>query len=210
MKVAVSYLKSDNKKKCIEKIDASIADFIHVDLCDGKYVEAKNFTIGEITKLLKNAHKPLDVHLMVKEPLKYIDDLALLNINTVTIHLDGCKEPKETIDYIKSIGLKVGIAVNPDEEIDILKSYLPLIDEVLIMSVVPGKGGQKFMPEVLQKFAELNILKNDFHFFTAVDGGINEETINYLKDLQVDMVVSGSYITDSEDYNENIKKLKAV
>lgn len=208
MKVAVSYLKSDNYKKCIEKIDSSKADFIHVDLCDGKYVETKNFTIGEVTKLLRNAYKPLDIHLMVKEPIKYIDDLAMLNVSTITIHLDGCKDPKSTIEYIKSIGIKVGIAVNPNEDISILNYYLNDIDEVLIMSVVPGKGGQAFMPEVLPKIDALNEIKSGYNFITAIDGGIDGETINYIKDKNLDMVISGSFITDSEDFDESIKKLK--
>lgn len=208
MKVAVSYLKSDNYKKCIEKIDASKADFIHVDLCDGKYVETKNFTIAEVTKLLKNAIKPLDIHLMVKEPIKYINDLAMLNVNTITIHLDGCKNPKETIDYICDIGLKVGVAINPDEDIDILNPYLDILDEVLFMSVVPGKGGQAFMPEILPKIDKLNEVKEKYHFITAVDGGINNETIMFLEDKNIDMIISGSYITDNVDYDEAIKTLK--
>ena len=208
MKVAVSYLKSDNYKKCIEQIDKSQADFIHVDLCDGKYVENRNFTIGEITKLLKNAQKPLDIHLMVKEPLKYLDDLALLNINTITFHLDACKDAKKTFEYIKLIGLKVGIAVNPNEDINILDTYLNEVDEILIMSVVPGKGGQAFMPEVLPKIDKLNKIKENYHFIIAVDGGINNETIEYLKDKKIDMVVSGSYITNSENFDEKIMTLK--
>lgn len=208
MKVAVSYLKSDNYKKCIEKINATQADYIHVDMCDGKYVEAKNFTISELLKLLRTATKPLDIHLMVNEPIKYIDDLAMLNVSTITIHLDACKNPSSTIDYIKSIGLKVGIAVNPDESIDILNPYLKDIDEVLFMSVVPGKGGQAFMPEILPKIDELNVIKNNYHFITAVDGGINGETIAYLKDKNIDLVISGSYITGSEDFDESIKTLK--
>jgi len=208
MKVAVSYLKSDNYKECIEKIDASTADFLHVDLCDGKYVETKNFTLSEVIKLLKNASKPLDIHLMVKEPIKYIEDLAMLNVETITIHLDGCKDPKGTIEYIQNIGLKVGVAINPSEEIDILNSYLDMIDEVLFMSVVPGKGGQAFMPQILPKIDQINEIKTNYHFITAVDGGINSETIINLKDKNIDMVISGSYITDGEDFDEQINNLK--
>lgn len=208
MKVAVSYLKSDNYKKCIEEIDKSTADFIHVDLCDGKYVETKNFTIGEVTKLLKNVQKPLDIHLMVKEPIKYVDDLALLNVSTLTIHLDSCKNPDETINYIRNIGIKVGVAINPDEPISILDSYYNDIDEVLVMSVVPGKGGQAFMPEVIPKIDEINLIKDQYNFIVAVDGGINGETIEYLKDKNIDIVISGSYITASENFDENIKNLK--
>ncbi|MBQ6840998.1 MAG: ribulose-phosphate 3-epimerase [Bacilli bacterium] len=208
MKVAVSYLKSDNYKKCIAKIDESKADFIHVDLCDGKYVEAKNFTTSEVTKLLSFTRKPLDIHLMVQEPIKYIDALALLNVSTITIHLDGCKDPAHTIEYIKSMGLKIGIAINPDESIEILTPYLNDIDSVLVMTVVPGKGGQTFMTEVLPKFDELNNIKDNYHFIIAADGGINGETISCLKEKKVDLVVSGSYVTNSEDFDESISNLK--
>ena len=208
MKVAVSYLKSDNYEKCIEAIDNSNADFIHVDLCDGKYVDAKNFTIGGIIKLLSGTKKMLDIHLMVKEPLKYINDLAYLNVDCITIHLDSTKKPIEVIEYIKAIGIKVGVAINPDENIDILMPYVNMIDKVLVMSVVPGKGGQKFMPEVVSKFEKLNELKKEYSFVTEIDGGINLETIRYLDNMDVDIIVCGSYITDSEDYNESIKLIK--
>ena len=208
MKVAVSYLKSDNYEKCIENIDNSNADFIHVDLCDGKYVEAKNFTIGGIIKLLSGTKKMLDIHLMVKDPMKYINDLAYLNVDTITVHLDSTKKPLEVIEYIKTIGIKVGVAINPDEDVDILNPYLDNIDKVLVMSVVPGKGGQKFMPEVVSKFDRLNELKKEYHFETEVDGGVNLETIRYLDNMDLDIIVCGSYITDSENYDESIKLIK--
>ena len=202
MKVAVSYLKSDNYKKCIEKINASKTDFIHVDMCDGKYVENKNFTISELIKLLTVATKPLDIHMMVKDPQKYIDALAMLNVNTITIHLDSCTKPFEVIEYIQSIGIKAGIAINPNQDVSLLDDYLNKIDQVLIMSVYPGKGGQSFIPETVLKIDKINEIKPNYHFLVAVDGGINEETINYLKDKDIDLRISGSYITDSEEYNE--------
>lgn len=208
MKVAVSYLKSDDYKKCIEEINNTSADFLHVDMCDGKYVETKNFTITELVKLLKNSTKVLDIHLMTMDPDKYVDELALLNVSTMTFHKKGSKNPLETINHIKSVGLKVGMAINPDESIDTIKEYLPLLDEVLIMSVVPGKGGQSFMPEVLPKFDELNALKEEYHFISAIDGGINGETIEYIRNKNIDLVISGSYITCSSNFEESIRSLK--
>lgn len=208
MKIAVSYLKSDNYKKCVDMICASKADYVHCDLCDGKYVETKNFTLSQINHDLSGTTKPLDVHLMCKDPIKYVDTFAMLNTETITIHLNSCKDLNEVIDYIKSIGLKVGIALNPDEQVTDLMPYINDIDHVLVMSVVPGKGGQPFMESVLPSIDALAILKNNYNFTLAVDGGINSETINYLKNRGVDMVISGSYITQSEDYNEAIKGLK--
>jgi len=208
VKIAVSYLKSDNYKKCIEKINESSADFIHVDLCDGKYVQNKNFKISKLVKLLKVAKKPLDVHLMTLKPEKYIKKLVNLNIDSITIHLDATKKPLKLVEYIKSLGIKVGIASNPDESIDALMPYLEKIDKVLVMSVVPGLGGQDFICEVVDKIDALNKLKENKNFLVAVDGGINKNSIKYLQNKNIDIIVSGSYITDSLNYDEQIKSLK--
>lgn len=207
MKIAVSFLKSDNYKKCIQKINNTSADYLHVDMCDGKYVESKNFTIKPLLDTLSVSTKKLDVHLMVDNPIKYVDDLATLDVDTITFHLKTCKDPMEVIDYIHSIGIRVGMAINPDEEVKELLPYIPYLDEVLVMSVVPGKGGQSFMSEVLPKIDELIELKVKNKFIIAIDGGINGDTISYLKEYPVDMVISGSFITESNNYEENIKKL---
>lgn len=207
MKIAVSFLKSDNYKKCIQKINNTSADYLHVDMCDGKYVESKNFTIKPLLDTLSVSTKKLDVHLMVDNPIKYVDDLATLDVDTITFHLKTCKDPIEVIDYIHSIGIRVGMAINPDEEVKELLPYIPYLDEVLVMSVVPGKGGQSFMSEVLPKIDELIELKVKNKFIIAIDGGINGDTISYLKEYPVDMVISGSFITESNNYEENIKKL---
>ncbi len=207
MKIAVSFLKSDNYKKCIQKINNTSADYLHVDMCDGKYVESKNFTIKPLLDTLSVSTKKLDIHLMVDNPIKYVDDLATLDVDTMTFHLKTCKDPMEVIDYIHSIGIKVGMAINPDEEVKELLPYIPYLDEVLVMSVVPGKGGQSFMSEVLPKIDELIELKVKNHFIIAIDGGINGETVNYLKDYPVDMVISGSYVTESSNYEGSIQNL---
>ena len=208
MKVAVSYLSSDNYKKCISDIDKTSADYIHVDLCDGKYVETKNFILSEAISLLKNANKKLDIHLMCMEPIKYIEQLAFLNTETITFHPKGCNNVKQTIEYIKNMGLKVGIAINPDEDLSLVEPYYEDIDEILFMSVYPGKGGQSFIPEVVDKIIKINEVKENYRFITAIDGGINSESINYLIGTNIDMLISGSYITNSADYEEQIKSLK--
>jgi len=203
--IAVSYLKSKySKEETIKKIDESIADFIHVDLMDGIYVENNNFTIDEVINDLKNTTKPLDIHLMVDNPIKYIDDLAKLKPNTITFHLDSTNDPKEIIDLIKDYNIKVGIAINPNEDISILNNYYDLIDYVLIMSVYPGKGGQEFIKEVLEK---VKLLENK-NLLIGIDGGINSETIKYLNDYNIDIIISGSYVCMSDNYNESINLLK--
>ena len=206
MKIAVSFLKSDNYKECIKKINKTKCDYLHVDMCDGKYVEDKNFTIRPLIDTLKVSTKPLDIHMMVKDPIKYIDELAMLNVETITIHID-CNDPLETIDFIQNIGIKAGIAINPDQDVSLLEPYLEKVDEVLIMSVVPGKGGQSFIESTLDKIDLINNIKSNYHFITAIDGGINGETINFLKDKDIDLVVSGSFVTQSDDFDNAIKML---
>ena len=201
--ISVSYLKSKySKKETINKIDESIADMIHVDLMDGLYVENKNFTIDEVINDLKDTKKPLDIHLMVNNPEIYIDDLAKLNPYAITIHLDSNKD--EVINLIKDYNIKVGIAINPDEDINVLDGYIDIIDYVLIMSVVPGKGGQTFIKEVLNKVT----LLNNKNILIGIDGGINSESITNLKEYKIDNIISGSFICISDDYNKQIEILK--
>lgn len=202
--ISVSYLKSNlSKLETIKKIDESIADYIHVDLMDGQYVTTKNFEINEVINDLKDTTKPLDIHLMVKNPEQYISDLAKLKPSIITIHLKSTSNINEVIDLIKDYNIKVGIALNPDEDVNLLDEYIKNIDYVLIMSVYPGAGGQKFIKEVLSKikyFSEKNIL-------LGIDGGINEESIKYL-DSNIYNIVSGSFICLSDDYNKQITILK--
>lgn len=212
MKIAVSFLSSNDYQECIQKINSSTADYLHVDMCDGKYVATSNFVLNKLIKLLSLSTRPLDIHLMTMNPEKYIEALAYLNVDTFTFHLNSNKDPMNTIKLVKSMGLKVGIALNPDEDIDLIMPYLKDLDQVLIMSVVPGKGGQPFMPEVLNKITKLNELKDDFHFITAIDGGIKAETMELIKPYYIDKIISGSYITNNEtdDYNLYINELKKL
>ena len=203
--IAVSFLKSlYNRSDTIKKIDESDADLIHLDLLDGIYAGVNNLDIDEIIKDLSNTKKKIDIHLMVKEPLEIIKKLINLNIWAITFHLDAVSNPIEIIDYIKSLNIKVGIAINPDEDIHIIDKYLDLIHYVLIMSVFPGKGGQEFILKVLNKIPYLynkNVL-------IGIDGGINDKSIKYLKDYQIDNIVSGSFICMSDDINKQISILR--
>lgn len=208
MKVAVSYLSSDDYVKCIKKINNTNADYIHADLCDGKYVENKNFTLGLVDKMFSAATKKLHVHLMCMDPIKYVDNIAFYDTSTIIFHLDATKKPDEVIDYISSIGIRVGIALNPKDDIEILKPYLNKIDEVLFLTVTPGAGGQAFQEDVLDKVVKFNEIKKDYNIETIIDGGVNANTIEYLVDKDIDIVVSGSFITNGDDYNERIETLK--
>ncbi len=209
MKVSVSILSSEIPAgDIVKKLDNTLADFIHVDIMDGKFVENKTWTFGEIKKITSYSHLPLDVHLMVEKPKKYIDDYALLNTNSITFHYEAVNDINEMIDYVKNYGLKVGLAINPETDASALFPYLKNIDEIIVMSVHPGKSGQSFMPESLDKIRVLReeINKVGARVVINVDGGVNNETGLLCKEAGADMIVSASYI--HKNIPENIKILK--
>ncbi len=202
--ISVSFLKSIyDKKETLKRIDASIAEAIHVDLMDGLYTESNNFTIDSVLNDLKDTKKPLDIHLMVMEPEKYICDLAKLHPKRITFHLNTSKDIYKLIELIKDYNVEVGIAINPDEDIHLLDNYFNLIDYVLIMSVYPGKGGQEFIPNVLNKIEYLY----DKKVLIGIDGGINSKSISYISKYKIDNIISGSFVCMSNDYDKQIKML---
>lgn len=208
MKIAVSYLSSKkSKKETIQLIEDTTADYIHVDLMDGGFVSKKNFTTKEVEELLENHTKPLDIHLMVFDPIIYVSSLAKLNPEFITFHLEATKDIVKTIEAIKMQGIKAGITIRPDTDLYELMPYLSLVDLVLIMSVNPGEGGQEFMMSAVDRLqALMEIRKNNgLSFLIEIDGGINKDTIKFVKD--VDIVVSGSFICNSSNYQERIAEL---
>lgn len=205
--ISVSFLKSIyDREETLKRIDASIADAIHVDLMDGLYTESSNFTIDGILNDLKDIKKPLDIHLMVMEPEKYINDLAKLHPKRITFHLNTSKDIYKLIELIKDYNIEVGIAINPNEDIHLLDNYINLIDYVLIMSVYPGKGGQSFIPDVLNKIEYLY----DKNVLIGIDGGINDNIVKLLKDYHIDNIISGSFVCMTEDYDKQINILKEI
>ena len=205
MKVSVSFIKNkyNNEKKAIEEINYTSADYIHVDIMDGKFVENKNYDINEVSLFLRENVKPLDVHLMCYDLEKYIVEYADLMPEFITFHLEATDKVDEIIDMIHSYGIKCGISIKPNTSVKELLPYLDKIELVLIMSVEPGKGGQEFLPIAIDKINELR--KINKNVIISVDGGINDETV---KLVNSDMVVSGSYVCMSEDFEEKINKLK--
>ncbi len=203
MKISASFLSiKDNIKENIVKLTNNDIDYLHLDIMDGKFVANKTWNILEIKNLI-NYHKPLDVHLMVKDVYKYIDDFKQLHPTYITVHYEVLDDVMAVINYIKKSNIKVGLSIKPNTDISLIIPYLKYIDLVLIMSVEPGLGGQKFIINSVDKIKKLKELKGDF--LIEVDGGINDSTINLVKDA--DIVVVGSYIT-SGNYEERIKKLK--
>ncbi len=195
-------------KDTIKALNNTDCDYLHVDLMDGKFTKNKNYTISELKTLLANTNKKLDVHLMVNNPLKYIAELATLNVEYLTFHYEAVSNPLELINYIKNLGIKVGVALKPKTKIKKIRDLLPYLDLVLVMGVEPGKGGQELLKEALLKLDELNDLKSNNNFFIALDGGINDQNINDLALIGVDIIISGSFVTMADNYQEQINKLK--
>lgn len=204
MKIAVSFIKSKyDDITTIQKIDETSADYLHVDIMDGKFAGQKNYSVEDIINLAKHTSKLLDIHLMVLNPESYIEGLVQLNVKCITFHVEATDKVNEIIDLIHSYGIKAGISLNPETSVEKIKPYLDRIDEVLIMTVHPGKGGQTFIEEMTKKIDELNNLGD---YILAVDGGINAETIKLVK--KSDMAVSGSFICESNDYEKSIEILR--
>ena len=198
----------------IKRLEQGGADMIHVDVMDGHFVP--NLTIGppviknlrEITKL------PFDVHLMIDPVHKYIKDYADAGADIITIHPEATENLSESINHIKSFKKKVGVSLNPNTELNLVLDYLDKIDLILIMSVYPGFGGQKFMPEIIKKIKDLDNIKKDknLNFDIEVDGGINFSNAKKVLDAGANILVSGTTIfkENNGDIKKNIKTLRTV
>lgn len=209
MKVSVSVLSSSIKASDIsKKLDNTQADFLHLDIMDGKFVENKSWTFGEVKKIISYSRLPLDVHLMVNNPEKYIEDYALLNTSYLTFHYEAVKNVSEVINKIKDYGLKVGMAINPETDTKDVFPYLKDLDQVLVMSVHPGKSGQTFIESTPDKIRSIKeeIERVQSKAIISVDGGINNETGLLCKEAGVDMMVSATYL--HSNLQENTKILK--
>ena len=211
MLVAPSIL-SANFGKLDEEIKAICdagCDFIHVDVMDGHFVP--NLTIGPVVveSVAKVATKPLDIHLMVENNNFFVDLFAPLKPEFITFHIEEEKHPHRLIQKIKSLGIKAGVVLNPNTNPSVLEYILEDLDMVLLMSVNPGFGGQKFIPSVIRKAQVVNEMRKRLNpsCLIEVDGGVNDKNIEALEDAGVDMVVAGSYVFKN-DYKTAIESLK--
>lgn len=212
--IAPSILSCDftNIKKDFDLMNEEKVDFIHVDIMDGVYVPNISFGQGITKSLNALTNIPFDVHLMIMEPEKYIEDFAKAGASVITIHPNATRHLNRTLNLIKSFGIKVGIAINPSESLDILDYTLDDLDLVLIMSVNPGFGGQSFIGSSLKKIEEVRKIINDrkTNCLIEVDGGIKISNAKAVFDAGADIVVSGSGIFGEKNPREAIRKFKEL
>ncbi len=215
IQISPSILSADFSQlgKEIKKLEDGGADLIHVDVMDGHFVP--NLTIGPpVIKALRNYTKlPFDVHLMISPVHKYIKNFAEAGSDIITIHPEATENLNESISLIKKLNKKVGVSLNPDTDISIIETELKNIDLVLIMSVFPGFGGQKFIPETIKKIKDLKEIKdkNNYNFDIEVDGGINFLNSKDVINAGANILVSGTTIfkENNGDIKKNIEKLKS-
>ena len=206
MKLSVSILNSKDRKEMIDKLNNTNISYIHMDVMDGKFVSQNTLSFQELRELSSFSNKKLDVHLMMDNPEEYINNIKdLNNIENITIHLEIDKDIKKILSMIKSLGIKRGISIKPNTDINKLLPYLNDIDLILVMTVEPGLGGQPFIGTSTTRLKEIKEIIKDKDILIEVDGGINSNTINLVK--AADIVVVGSYITCSDDPISKINSL---
>ena len=206
------------KEDCIATIynlETAKTDYFHIDVMDGKFVKNNTSEIMQeyCTNIKQISNLPLDVHLMVEDIQSYVDSFIPFEPNIITFHLEACKDKEEVlklIKYIKSNNIKVGIAIKPNTKLEEIYEYLPLVHVVLVMTVEPGKGGQRLIPNTIEKVKKLKeyINESNLELDIEVDGGINIENKETLKEAGANILVVGSCIINSKEYNKTIAKIK--
>lgn len=217
MEISTSILTVEKEKATKTFYDLEVAgtDYYHIDIMDGKFVEKNTeelmYEYSNIIKQISNL--PLDVHLMVEDIKPHIEKYIPLEPSIITFHYEACKNKEgvlELINYIKQNNIKPAISIKPNTSIDKIKEFLPLLHMILVMTVEPGKGGQKLIPETLEKVRKLKkyIEENNLDTYIEVDGGINKSTINSAKEAGIDIAVAGSAIISAENFKSAIEELK--
>ncbi len=212
--IAPSVLSCDfgNIQRDVEMINNSAADWFHIDVMDGVYVPNISFGFPVMQAIKKHAKKPLDVHLMIQNPDQYIEDFARCGADILTVHYEASVHLHRTIQAIKDAGMQAGVALNPHTSTDLLENVIEDLDLVLIMSVNPGFGGQKFIPNALWKVEQTKNLihKRGSKALIEVDGGVNLETGAELIKAGADVLVAGSFVFNSKDPLQTIVDLKGI
>lgn len=206
MILSCSYLSSKDKENTIKELNKTVIDYIHVDVMDGEFVSNETLDFNRLRNYFYDNKKNLDVHLMVKNVKLYVELYSLLNPKYITFHIEN-GNTLELINYVKNKNIRVGLAVNPDTDVDMIKPFLDKVDLILVMSVVPGRGGQSFIELSLDKIRKIRQLNKDI--VISVDGGISNINIKKIKEAGASMSVIGSYITNN-DISEKVRELKDI
>ena len=209
-KLAPSILSADFSKLAEEvaQIEAGGADYIHVDVMDGHFVPNISFGAVVMKSLLGKTNLPFDVHLMIENPDDYLEDFMTDNTAFITVHQEACVHLSRTVQHIKSLGVKAGVSLNPATSLSVLDYIIEDVDMILIMSVNPGFGGQKFIPSALEKIRELSEVRRaeGLNFEIEVDGGANLDNVQELASAGTDIIVAGSAVFKTPDVTETTKQ----
>ena len=211
MLVSPSLLSADfgNLERDVKMINATEATYIHIDIMDGVFVPNISFGFPVLKYIKKAAEKPLDVHLMIVEPQKFINEVKAMGAEIMTVHYEACLHLDRVIHQIKDMGMKAGVSLNPSTPVSLLKNTIGDIDVVLLMSVNPGFGAQKFIPYTLDKVRELRALidSTGSKAIIEIDGGVNADTGKLLAEAGCDMLVAGNYVFSAANPAEAVRTL---
>ena len=212
--VSPSLLSADflHLSKDIEMVNRSQADWFHLDIMDGVFVPNISYGLPVVSQIKKMATKPLDVHLMIVQPERYVEAFHKAGADILTIHYEACTHLHRTIQQIIAQGMKAGVSLNPHTPVSLLEDVIEDIDVVLLMSVNPGFGGQSFIEQTINKVDKLKklIMESNSHTLIEIDGGVNFETGKRLVNAGADALVAGSFVFNSPDPEANIKGLKEL
>lgn len=211
--IAPSVLAADfgNLHRDIEMINESDADWFHIDIMDGVFVPNISYGMPVLASIGEKAQKPLDVHLMIVDPDRYIKTFKDLGSEVLTVHYEACTHLHRTLQAIRAEGMKAGVALNPHTPVDVLQDVLHDLDLVLVMSVNPGFGGQKFIPRTLDKVQRIAQMRDEqnANFLIEVDGGVGASNCKELFEKGADVLVAGSAVFKADDPQQMIRKLKS-
>jgi ribulose-phosphate 3-epimerase len=212
VKIAPSILSADFSKlgEDIERIDKGGAEFVHIDVMDGNFVPNISLGLPVIKSIRNRTQRVFDVHLMINNPSNYIDDFIEAGADIITVHFEADRHIDRTINYIKSKGKKAAVSLNPGTPTSVLKDLIPSLDMVLIMTVNPGFGGQKFIPYCLDKIREIKEMSNKVNpsLLIEVDGGIDKNNVKEVIEAGANVIVAGSAVFNGGEISENIKALR--
>lgn len=212
IKVAPSILSADyvNLQRDIEKVDKGGAEVLHIDIMDGQFVPALSYGPGWVKAIRPITDMTLDVHMMVQSPERFVDQFADAGAEIIGVHVEATPHIHRALQMIKNKGVKAEVVINPGTPVSAITPVLYMVDQVLVMTVNPGFGGQKFLPETVKKIAELNEIKKSegLDFDIEIDGGVNEHTVVGAYQAGATVAVAGSYVFDADDPVSRIKAIK--